>query len=134
MRRCVPETPSSSPSAGCSAGSRKVGTGFSDQITRQQRSFMDCADRLRIVHVARAPVGGVLRHILDLATAQAAAGHAVGIVCDSITGGAFEDKLIGGIAGKLALGVTRLPMRRQVSVSDLLAARQVLGHIATLAP
>jgi len=91
-------------------------------------------DRLRIVHVARAPVGGVLRHILDLATAQAAAGHAVGMVCDSITGGAFEDKLIGGIADKLALGVTRLPMQRRISIADLLAARQVLGHIAKLEP
>src|SRR5215470_2010089 len=94
----------------------------------------DSGKQLRIVHVARAPVGGVLRHILDLAAAQAAAGHAVGMVCDSITGGAFEDKLIGGIAGKLALGVTRLPMQRKVSVSDLLAARQVLGHIAALEP
>jgi len=95
---------------------------------------MASADRLRIVHVARAPVGGVLRHILDLSTAQAAAGHAVGMVCDSITGGAFEDKLIGGIADKLALGVTRLPMQRKISLSDLMAARQVLGRIAALKP
>jgi glycosyltransferase involved in cell wall biosynthesis len=97
-------------------------------------NFMSGGERLRIVHVARAPVGGVLRHILDLATAQAAAGHAVGIVCDSTTGGAFEDKLIGGIADKLALGVTRLRMRRQVSLSDLIAARQVLGRIGELEP
>jgi len=95
---------------------------------------MSNRERLRIVHVARAPVGGVLRHILDLATAQAAAGHAVGLVCDSTTGGAFEDNMIGGIADKLALGVTRLPMRRQISISDLIAARKVLAHIAALEP
>src|SRR5215475_10873019 len=95
---------------------------------------MSHGERLRIVHVARAPVGGVLRHILALATAQAAAGHAVGLVCDSTTGGAFEDNMIGGIADKLALGVTRLPMRRQISISDLIAARKVLAHIAALEP
>jgi glycosyltransferase involved in cell wall biosynthesis len=91
-------------------------------------------DRLRIVHVVRSPIGGIFRHILDLATAQAAAGHAVGIVCDSSTGGAFEDAAIATIAPNLALGVTRFPMRRNVTPSDLLAARRVLAHLAALAP
>ena len=46
---------------------------------------------LGIVHVVRAPIGGIFRHIADLARAQTAAGHRVGIVCDSRSGGAFED-------------------------------------------
>ena len=33
-------------------------------------------DRLRIVHIVRAPIGGIFRHIVDLARAQAAQGHA----------------------------------------------------------
>ena len=45
---------------------------------------------LSIVHVARSPVGGIFRHIADLATAQHAAGHAVGLICDSTSGGALR--------------------------------------------
>ncbi len=90
--------------------------------------------QLRIVHVVRAPIGGIFRHIIDLAGAQTAAGHEVGIVCDSRTGGTFEEQGIAQIGAKLALGVTRFPMRRNVSLADLRAIRQVTGHLAALRP
>lgn len=89
---------------------------------------------LRIVHVLRAPVGGVLRHVIDLALAQSRAGHAVGIVCDSLTGGAFEDQALAAVAGKIALGVSRLAMRRDVSPADLPAFLRVLRRVTALAP
>jgi glycosyltransferase involved in cell wall biosynthesis len=92
------------------------------------------ASRLRIVHVVRAPIGGIFRHIVDLATAQAATGHEVGIVCNSLEGGAFEDDWIARIAPRLAFGVTRVPMRRQVSPSDLAAIRGLTRHLAAIAP
>lgn len=95
---------------------------------------MDAPRRLKIVHVLRAPVGGVLRHVTDLAEAQAAAGHAVGIVCDALTGGPFEAKALEAIAARLDLGVTRLAMRRDVSPADLPAFLRVLKHIRALAP
>lgn len=91
-------------------------------------------DALRIIHIVRSPIGGIFRHIADLATAQAAAGHAVGLVCDASTGGAFENKAIETVAGSLALGATRLDMRRHVSLADLAALRAVLAHLAGLAP
>ncbi len=90
--------------------------------------------RLRILHLVRAPIGGIFRHIVDLADAQAAAGHEVGIVCNSLEGGAFEDEIIAAIAPRLALGAARFPMRRQVSPSDLRAARDLLRHVGALAP
>jgi glycosyltransferase involved in cell wall biosynthesis len=90
--------------------------------------------RLRIVHLVRAPIGGIFRHILDLARAQADAGHAVGIICNSLEGGAYEDDLIAAIAPRLALGAARFPMRRQVSPSDLRAARDLLRHVGALVP
>jgi glycosyltransferase involved in cell wall biosynthesis len=90
--------------------------------------------RLRIVHVVRAPIGGIFRHIVDLATAQAEAGHEVGIVCNSLEGGLFEDNVIAAVAPRLALGATRFPMRRQVSLSDLRAARNLLRHLGALEP
>ena len=49
---------------------------------------MDSSERsLRILHVLRAPVGGLFRHVQDLALEQAARGHAVGLIADSSTGG-----------------------------------------------
>jgi glycosyltransferase involved in cell wall biosynthesis len=90
--------------------------------------------RLRIVHVVRAPIGGIFRHIVDLATAQAEAGHEVGIVCNALEGGAFEDAAIAALAPRLALGATRVPMRRQVSLSDMRAMRDLLRHLGALDP
>jgi glycosyltransferase involved in cell wall biosynthesis len=95
---------------------------------------MDRPTRLKIVHVVRAPIGGIFRHIVDLADAQAAAGHDVGIICDSTTGGRFEDDIIAKAAPRLALGATRFPMRRSVSLTDIAAARRVLAHLAHLTP
>ena len=39
---------------------------------------------LRILHCLRAPVGGLFRHVCDLAAEQARRGHAVGVVCDAV--------------------------------------------------
>ncbi|WP_375462498.1 glycosyltransferase family 4 protein [uncultured Methylobacterium sp.] len=79
----------------------------------------------RILHVFRAPVGGLFRHVVDLARLQAAAGHRVGIVCDASTGGDRAVQALADLAPCLALGVTRLPMRRNPHPSDLAALRAV---------
>lgn len=89
---------------------------------------------LRIIHIVRAPIGGIFRHISDLAIAQTRAGHQVGVVCDSTTGGPFEDAAIARIAPQLALGITRFPMRRQVTPGDLKAAGSLYRHIRDLKP
>jgi glycosyltransferase involved in cell wall biosynthesis len=84
------------------------------------------ADRpLKILHVLRSPVGGLFRHVIDLARAQAARGHQVGIVADSSTGGARADAAFASLSGQLALGLTRVPMSRHVGLSDLSAQRHV---------
>jgi glycosyltransferase involved in cell wall biosynthesis len=83
------------------------------------------AQPLKILHILRSPVGGLFRHVIDLARAQAARGHRVGIVADSSTGGARADAAFDSLSGQLALGLTRVPMSRQVGVSDLSAQRHV---------
>jgi glycosyltransferase involved in cell wall biosynthesis len=80
---------------------------------------------LRILHVLRSPVGGLFRHVIDLARAQAARGHQVGIVADSSTGGARADAAFESLHGQLALGLTRVPMSRHVGLSDVSAQRHV---------
>jgi glycosyltransferase involved in cell wall biosynthesis len=80
---------------------------------------------LRILHVFRAPSGGLFRHVLDLARGQSERGHAVGILCDSSTGGNRAEALLAGITPHLALGVRRVPMHRNPHPLDL-------GGIATM--
>lgn len=73
---------------------------------------------LRILHVLRAPVGGLFRHVVDLASAQAARGHKVGLLADSITGGGRADEALARLAPELALGIDRIPMHRVPSRRD----------------
>ncbi len=89
---------------------------------------------LTIVHCLRAPIGGIFRHVADLAIAQAEMGHTVGIICDSLTGGAFEAEHIARVSPKLPLGVRRVPMRRQLSPADLKASYDVFREIRGLRP
>jgi glycosyltransferase involved in cell wall biosynthesis len=85
---------------------------------------------LNILHVFRAPVGGLFRHVLDLARAQADRGHRVGLICDSGTGGQRADEVLAALEPSLALGLTRYPMHRQPHPSDLYALRHVMGRVA----
>lgn len=89
---------------------------------------------LRIVHCLRSPIGGIFRHVVDLAVAQAEMGHVVGIICDSLTGGPFEDDHIARVRPLLPLGIRRLPMRRQLSASDLRATLALYREIRDLSP
>ncbi|WP_145720821.1 glycosyltransferase [Mesorhizobium tianshanense] len=92
------------------------------------------ADTLRIVHCFRSPVGGIFRHVRDLTEAQVAAGHSVGIVCDSTTGGDFEEHLFEQMKGRMALGIHRTPMQRHVGPGDLASAWRTFGIIKELRP
>src|ERR1051326_9038722 len=85
---------------------------------------------LAILHVFRAPVGGLFRHVVDLVRGQAAAGHRVGIVADATTGGARAEAALADLAPVLALGVTRVPMSRHLGLRDVTAVRRVAQDIA----
>ena len=87
--------------------------------------YVSRASSLAILHVFRAPVGGLFRHVVDLARGQAAAGHRVGIVADASTGGARAEAILAELTPVLALGMTRVPMSRHLGLSDLTAVRRV---------
>jgi glycosyltransferase involved in cell wall biosynthesis len=74
---------------------------------------------LRILHAVRAPVGGIFRHVLDLANGQADRGHQVGIIADSLTGGERADQALADIAPRMKLGVHRIGIRREPSPLDV---------------
>ena len=92
------------------------------------------AGSLRILHVMRAPVGGLFRHVQDLVGVQIARGHDVGLVVDSTTGGERGEASLAALAPKLALGLLRLPMRRPPHVSDVARSWQIARHERRVAP
>jgi len=89
---------------------------------------------LRILHAVRAPVGGIFRHILDLANGQVDRGHHVGILADSLTGGERADKALAELAPRLKLGVHRMAIRREPSPDDFLVWLRLRRLIAALKP
>lgn len=89
---------------------------------------------LRIIHCFRSPVGGIFRHVRDLAQAQAEAGHKVGIVCDSSTGGTHEERLFDSALPYLELGVRRTRMQRHIGPGDLASAWRTFKLVKELRP
>lgn len=79
---------------------------------------------LRIVHVLRAPVGGLFRHVRDLAEEQSRRGHLVGAVCDAAASDALTEARLKELSESLALGLLRTPMSRDVSPKDLTGYRE----------
>ncbi|MDX2308533.1 MAG: glycosyltransferase family 4 protein [Hyphomicrobium sp.] len=88
----------------------------------------------RILHVMRAPVGGLFRHVLDLSRAQAEQGHEVGLIADSNAIDALTDLKLADVAPHLALGVNRIHMGRKPGIGDFTATQAVAGVIRRLSP
>lgn len=82
--------------------------------------------RQRILHCLRAPVGGLFRHVLDLANAQAANGHDVGIVADATSSDTLTRTRLGDIEPSLSLGLHLIPMSRKPGLGDFSAARSLV--------
>ncbi|OKL43641.1 glycosyltransferase [Pseudovibrio exalbescens] len=90
--------------------------------------------KLKIVHCLRAPVGGALRHVLDLAREQSKQGHLVGLVCDSSTGGDVAEATLSAALADFALGIHRFPMPRGLSPRDMTALWATLRIVRKLNP
>ena len=95
--------------------------------------FVDQPDRkLRILHVLRAPLGGLFRHVLDLAREQVARGHDVGLVVDSLTGGARAAEQLAALEPSLKLGLRRMPMLRHPQARDIFNVLRVEAYARRL--
>ena len=95
---------------------------------------MPASRPLNILHVFRAPVGGLFRHVLDLARGQIDRGHHVGLIVDSGTGGERAETILNELAPRLALGLTRIPMRRHPGPFDLPSVRHVNERLRATQP
>src|ERR1700733_7615783 len=74
---------------------------------------------LKIIHVLRAPVGGLFRHVVAVTLGQIERGHRVGLIVDSLTGGARADAFLAELAPRLALGIERVPITRELRPRDI---------------
>jgi len=95
---------------------------------------VDEGQPLRILHATRAPVGGIIRHILDLANGQADRGHHVGIIADSLTGGERANQALAEIAPRMKLGVYRIAIRREPNPLDFVTWAQFRHATRRLKP
>ena len=95
---------------------------------------MSSASALRIVHVFRAPLGGLFRHVIDLSVEQAARGHQVGLFFDS--GGDCERvrAAVARIPAARRLGVAMAPIRRNPHWTDIAAASAFGRFLARAQP
>ena len=76
---------------------------------------------LRILHCLRAPVGGLFRHVRDLAREQGLRGHDVGVLCDTSTGDGLTERRLAGMAETLSLGLHKIAMSREIGLADISA-------------
>lgn len=89
---------------------------------------------LSIVHVLRAPVGGLFRHVIDLSREQAARGCRVGVIADSSTGGHRAEDLIRDLSPSLALGAHRISMPRNPGLGDAANILRIGSLLSRLSP
>ncbi|MCC3247243.1 glycosyltransferase family 4 protein [Methylocystis sp. WRRC1] len=89
---------------------------------------------LRIMHVLRAPVGGLFRHVLDLSSEQIARGHQVGVIADSLTGGEMAERQLAALSPRLDLGLMRLPIHRLPHPSDVTALLAINRRLNKMRP
>ena len=87
-----------------------------------------------VVHCFRAPVGGIFRHVCDLASGQSRRGLSVGIICDAATGGEHAGKALEQIEPLCKLGVHRVQMRRSLHFDDLRTYRRLSRICRRLRP
>lgn len=87
---------------------------------------------LRIIHCLRAPVGGLFRHVHDLAIAQAARGHQIGVIADSNAHDRLTEQRLADLSPHLALGLTRVPMTRDLGWHDITAYREIRALLTRL--
>jgi glycosyltransferase involved in cell wall biosynthesis len=79
-------------------------------------------------------VGGIIRHILDLANGQADRGHQVGILTDSLTGGDRAEAALAAIAPRMVLGIHRIAIRREPHPADVFALWRFMRTARRLKP
>ncbi|PCJ71389.1 MAG: glycosyl transferase [Rhodobiaceae bacterium] len=76
---------------------------------------------LRIVHCLRAPIGGLFRHVCDVAQVQSLSGYDVGILCADEPNDPMTEEKLATLKPYCSLGITRISLGRLPGLSDVRA-------------
>lgn len=87
---------------------------------------------LRILHVIRAPVGGLFRHVRDLAQEQHARGHDVGLIADANSADGLTQRRLDELKPHLRLGLHLAPMSRNPGLVDFAAVNFTRDAVSKL--
>jgi glycosyltransferase involved in cell wall biosynthesis len=72
--------------------------------------------------------------VVDVAQGQVERGHRVGLIVDSTTGGARADAMLAELSPRLALGIERVPITRELHWRDVNALWRISRRVKALAP
>jgi glycosyltransferase involved in cell wall biosynthesis len=90
--------------------------------------------KLRIVHVFRAPLGGLFRHVIDLAAEQSARGHEIGMFFDGVGRCERVEDALARLPGGAKLGVVTTPIRRDPGLGDIGALARFSAFLSRVKP
>ena len=82
-----------------------------------------------ILHVLRAPVGGLFRHVLDFMRGQMARGHNVGLIAADGTGGARADEAFAG--DRAVAGARPFAHRHAAAALSAICSRSTMSFAAS---
>ncbi len=89
---------------------------------------------IKVIHVLRAPVGGLFRHVCDLMQGQYSQGLSVGVIYDSSTEDDHAKQIFEELSSLCVLGITRVPMSRTLTYSDLASLKQITEFCKKIQP
>src|ERR1700722_8115264 len=102
------------------------------EFSQQQAAFAPTS--LKILHILRAPLGGLFRHVVDVAQGQIERGHRVGLIVDRTTGGPRANAILSELAPRLSLGIKRLPIKREMGPRDIPALWRISRWVNAIKP
>ena len=79
-------------------------------------------------------MGGLFRHVRDLAMAHQRSGHQVGVICDVAGTACYNEEMVAELSESLRLGLHRTRMHRAVGPGDIIDSRNILKFIKELQP
>lgn len=85
---------------------------------------------MKILHILRAPIGGLFRHVRDLAEQQAGEGHQVGLITATPADNAYVKQLFANIDPIFSLGIHKLSINRMPGLSDYHNIRTIKDIVA----
>lgn len=87
---------------------------------------------MKILQILRAPVGGLFRHVNDLAKGLHQEGHDVALVVDTLSKDVQTDEKLAALSPYLTLGIHEMPIPRLFGAADIVTPFKIRALIRAL--